>query len=135
MSGRKCAVYRYDCDVNMNEQGYIILLGDPVPAGAIITNALLVVDREPLSKGPRPRCSTIMLSLERPGDLLPECSISRPPWYIYPGGRRCIEIGRDNLPIESTGRNLSVLIGGADLLTGAFRVVLEYIELGGGGEK
>jgi len=133
---RKQVVYRYDCDAgDLNKQGYIILLGDPVPAGTIITNAVLIVDREPLSKGPRPRCSTIMLSVERPGDLLPECSISRPPWYIYSGERRCIEIGQDNLPIESTGRNLSVLIGGADLLTGAFRVLLEYIELEEGGKK
>lgn len=127
---KKLTVAYYYCEVDGGAVGTKTLRGSSVPEGVLVTDAILYIDVIPLVVPQMAvpfHYATISLSLEKYGDLLHDCPISEYPWGCHGSNR--IDFKSSSVPIQMRDeRNVVATIKGEDLASGAFRIILEYIE-------
>lgn len=116
-------VARYDFATDGGAVGDITLRGDQqIPSGAVIVDALLIVDT-PLTSG---GAGTVALKVESSADILSADAVSGAPWSTS-GAKRCT-LTATSAPVTTTAaRDVTATVGTAALTAGAFRVVVWYV--------
>lgn len=124
-SGRqKAALGRYDFAVDGGAVGDIVLRGDSIPAGAVIVDALLIVDTAPTSGG----SATIAVKTEGAADVQSAAAIGGAPWSTT--GAKRTTLTATSAPVTTTvSRQIVATVGTAALTAGKFRVVVRYLEV------
>lgn len=120
-SSRAYAEYAFAADGGA--VGDIVLRGESIPAGAVVTDVLLVVDTVPTSGG----LATIAVRVEAAGDAQGAAAISGAPWST--AGAKRGSLTATSAPVRTTAtRAITASVGTAALTAGAFRVLVEYVE-------
>lgn len=115
----------YDFAVEGGATGDIVLRGDRVPSGAIVTEAIIVVDTVLTSAG----AATVALKTEAAADINAADAISGAPWSTTGAKRADALVGADKGIKTTAARTLSATVGTAALTAGKFSVVVSYMEL------
>lgn len=98
--------------------------GSALPAGALILSASIEVTTVPTSGG----AATIAVQTESAGDVQAAAAISGAPWSTT-GLKLSSARTRATVPLKlAAASDLSIVVAGAALTAGAFRVYVEYIE-------
>lgn len=119
------AVGRYDFALDSGAVGDIVLRGDTLPAGAVITDVLIHVDTPPTSAG----AATVALRAESAADLNAAAAISGAPWST--AGAKRGGLTATSAPVKTTvPRAITATVGTAALTAGKFRVFVTYHVLG-----
>ncbi len=120
----KRALYRYSFATEGGAVGDITLRGDSIPSGAIVTDALILVDTALTSGG----SATVALKLQSAADINAADAFDGAPWSTT--GAKRGDFDADTAPILLTAaRTLVATVGTAALTAGAFRVVVTYLEV------
>lgn len=121
----KAAMGRYNFATDGGAVGTINLRGDHLPAGAVIVDALLIVDTA-LAGGTG--TDTLSLGSEAAADVQAAAARSGAPWST--AGAKRVSLTATSAPVQTTAaRNLTFTIAGTALTAGAFRVVVSYVEV------
>lgn len=121
----KYAYGKYDFTTLGGTIGAITLTGDSIPSGAIILDALLVVDVAPTSAG---STATIAVSVEGANDIVSAVIITNATWTSLTAKRTAMTA--TTAPITTTAaRSIVATVATQNLTAGTFRVVVEYVEL------
>lgn len=121
----KSAMGRYNFATDGGAVGTINLRGDQLPAGAVVVNALLIVDTA-LAGGTG--TDTLSLGSEAAGDIQAAAARSGAPWSTT--GAKRVSLTATSSPVTTTAaRSLTFAINGTALTAGAFRLVVEYVEV------
>ena len=127
-SGKGKVTAEYDFDDAGGDIGTIFLPHDPLPIGAIVTNAYIENLTVPTSSG----AATIAVQIEGADDIVAATAISGAPWSST--GTKdtdAPEPGTESSYIKTTAlRQLAIVIATAALTAGRFKVVIEYDETG-----
>lgn len=115
----------YDFAVEGGAAGDIVLRGDSIPSGAIITEAIIVVDTVLTSAG----AATVALKTEAAADINAADAISGAPWSTTGVKRADALVGADKGIKTTAARTISATVGTAALTAGKFSVVIHYVEL------
>jgi hypothetical protein len=101
----------------------IVTTGDTVPAGAIITDCILIVDTTPTSSG----SATIALKVD---DATLDAAVAYSGAPYSTTGPKRVDVTGAATPVSPTAAGkLKVTVGTAALTAGIFRVAIEYIEV------
>lgn len=120
----KHALLRYSFATDGGVVGDIALRGDAVPSGAVVLDALILVDTALTSGG----SATVALKLQSAADINAADAFDGNPWSTT--GAKRGDFDADTVPILLTAaRTLVATVATAALTAGAFRVVLSYIEV------
>lgn len=121
----RSAVGLYDFAVDGGAQGDIVLRGDTIPSGAIITDALINVETILTSGG----SATVAIKTEGAADINAADAISGAPWST--AGAKRADFTATTAVIKTTAaRSIVATVGTADLTAGKFTVVVWYLQLG-----
>ena len=122
--GRPARAYaEYSFATDGGAVGDIVLRGDLIPSGAVVTDALLVVDTALTSGG----AATVAVRVEGAGDVQAAAAVSGAPWSTT--GAKRGSLTATSTPVRTTAaRSITASVATAALTAGAFRVVVEYIE-------
>lgn len=114
----------YDFSVAGGAVGDIVLQGDAIPAGAIITDALINVDTVLTSGG----AATVAIKVEGAADINAADAISGAPWSA--AGAKRGDFTATTAPVKTTAaRSIVATVGTAALTAGKFTVIVFYVEL------
>lgn len=117
-------VHLYDFATDAGAQGDIALRGETLPNGAIITDALLIVETIPTSGG----SATIAVKVEGAADVQAAAAISGAPWSTT-GKKRGSALTATTAPLSLTAaRTPTITVGTADLTAGRIKVVLKWFQ-------
>ena len=118
---------RYEFAVDGGAQGTIAISGsDKIPTGAYILGGFAEVDTVPTSGG----AATIAVTVEAANDIIAAAAISGAPWSTV-GRKSVIPVFTGATTVKTTAkRDISVVIGTADLTAGVIDVVLFFVTLG-----
>lgn len=120
----KPAFARYDFAVDGGAVGDITLRGDTIPSGAIVTDALILVDTALDSGG----SATVALKVQGAADINNADAFGGAPWSST--GAKRADFTATTAPILTTAvRSIKATVGTAALIAGAFRVVVWYVEV------
>jgi len=120
----KVAVGTYDFAVDGGAVGALTLRGDTIPAGAVITDSLIVVQTKVESGGE----ATVLLSAEAEGDLQASKKVSEAPWSTATPKRGAVTA--TGTPVATTAaRGIVAKVGTAALTKGKFKVLVTYMEV------
>lgn len=113
------AVYNFGFDGGA--VGTIVLRGDTIPSGAIITSTILNVDTALTSGG----SATLALQAESANDIVTATAYGSAPWSST--GPKRGGLTATSAPILTTAeRSISAVIGTAALTAGKFSVLVDY---------
>lgn len=113
----------YDFAVDGGAVGDIVLRGQSVPSGAIITDVLIKVTTALTSGG----AATVALKSEGAADLNAADAISGAPWSTT--GAKRGDLDADTAPVTTTAdRAITATVGTAALTAGKFTVFVTYVE-------
>lgn len=122
--GKGEVVAEYDYAKHGGAVGTLYLAHDPLPLGAVVTNAYLDVLTALTSDG----AATGALQIESSDDIIAATAVSGAPWSTT--GRKdtdAPEPGTESGYIKTTAlRQLAFVIGMAVLTAGRFKAVIEY---------
>lgn len=125
MGETKTAVGRYSFATDGGAVGTINLRGDRLPSGAVVIDALLIVDTA-LTGGTG--TDTLSLGSEAADDVQAAAARSGAPWSTT--GAKRVTLTATSAPVTTTAaRNLTFAINGTALTAGAFRLVVSYVEV------
>lgn len=115
--------YYYKFSVDGGAVGTIPLRGPKLPNGAVVTDALLVVDT-PLGSG---GAATAALQAQAAADIQAAVAFNAAP-FATAGAKRASALTAVAPPVSVSGgaKQPSMVVGSAALNAGAFRLVLEY---------
>lgn len=120
----KPAVGRYDFAIDGGAVGDIALRGDSVPSGAVIVDALILVDTALTSGG----SATVAIKTEGAADINAADAFGGAPWSST--GAKRGDFTATTAPITTTAsRAITATVGTAALTAGKFRVVVWYVEV------
>lgn len=120
----KHALFRYSFASEGGAVGDITLRGDPVPSGAIVIDALILVDTILASGG----SATVALKIQGAADINNADAFDGAPWSTT--GAKRGDFDADTAPILLTAdRILKATVAVAALTGGAFRAVVSYVEV------
>ncbi len=120
----KHALFRYSFATEGGAVGDITLRGTAIPSGAIIKDALILIDT-PLTSG---GSATVALKIQGAADVNAADAFDGAPWST--AGAKRADFDADTAPILLTAdRTLVATVGTAALTAGAFRVVVDYVEV------
>lgn len=116
-------ICNYDFATDGGATGDIALRGEAVPSGAIITDALLLVDTIPTSGG----AATIAVKVEGAADIQAAAAISGAPWSTT-GAKRASAVTATSATVVTTAsRQPTITVGTAALTAGKLKVILKYV--------
>lgn len=119
----KYAQAKYDFAVHGGAQGDIVLTGDTIPNGAVVTDALLLVDTPVTGAS-----ATLAIKVQSAADINAADAISGAPWST--AGAKRADFTATTAPILLTAdRSITATVATADLTAGVFRVVVAYVEV------
>ncbi|MEV4180190.1 hypothetical protein AB0J28_01925 [Streptosporangium canum] len=119
----KAAVARYDFAVDGGAIGVITLRGDTIPAGAIITDALIDVTTALAGA-----TATMSVGTEGAADVQSATVVTGAP-YSTTGAKR-LSLTSTTAPVKTTAkRNITATIATAGVTAGKFSVIVWYIEV------
>lgn len=125
--GKHTVVAEYSFDRHGGAVGTIYLAHNPLPIGAVVTNSYMDVLTLLVGGG-----ASVAVNIEAAGDIQAAAAVSGAPWSTT--GRKdttAPEPGTETGYIKTTAlRQLAVVISGAALTQGRFKVVLEYDAIG-----
>lgn len=125
MGRTKVARGLYEFALDGGAVGDIVLRGDSLPSGAIITDALIHVDTALTSGG----AATVAIKTEGAADINAADAISGAPWSTT--GAKRGDFTATTAPIKTTAaRNITATVATAALTAGKFSVLVFYVELG-----
>jgi hypothetical protein len=117
--------YRYDFAVDGGATGTITLHGPKLPSGALVTDAVVIVDTAPVGAG----ASIALTTGEGAGDIQAAAAISGAPWSTI-GAKRASALTASTAPVRLTqDRAPGFVISGAALTAGKVRMVLTVMEV------
>ncbi len=120
----KTALFRYSFATEGGAVGDITLRGDAVPSGAVVLDALILVDTALTSGG----SATVALKLQSAADINAADAFDGSPWST--AGAKRVDFDADTVPLLLTAnRTLAATVATAALTAGAFRVVVFYVEV------
>jgi hypothetical protein len=117
--------YRYEFGVDSGAVGAVPLRGPNLPAGAVIVDALLLVDTVPTSGG----AATMRLDAEASGDVQAAAAISGAPWATVGAKRVTLTATSAPVRLATVDRQPNLQIATAALTAGKFRLLLSVVEL------
>lgn len=101
----------------------IALTGDAIPTGAVITDALLLVDTLPTSGG----LATITVGTEGAADIQASVAFNAAP-FASTGAKRASLTATSAPVVTTAARPITITIGTAALTAGKCRVVVTYLD-------
>lgn len=123
--GRKSAVATYLFATHGGAVGDITLTSDSIPSGAVILDAYIKVTTALTSAG----AATVAVKVEGAADINAADAIAGAPWSTT--GTKRADLTATTAPVVTTAaRSIVATVAVAALTTGAFTVVVEYIEFG-----
>lgn len=124
---RKVARGDYDFAVKGGAQGTIALMGQlGIPKGALVVTGKIIVDTAVLSLG----SATVAVQVESAGDIV--AATGKATWTL--GVKNVLpadttgSISASTAVLTTAARDISIVIGAADLTAGKFSVILEYLD-------
>lgn len=121
---RRLAVGLYSFATDGGAVGDIVLRGDQIPSGAIITDVLINVDTALTSGG----AATVALKAESAADLNTADAISGAPWSTT--GAKRGDLTATTAPVKTTAaRSITATVATAALTAGKFSVYVSYLEI------
>lgn len=116
----------YDFATDGGAVGDIVLRGDTIPSGAIITDALIYVTTIPTSGG----SATIAAKVQGAADIQAAAAYSGAPWSTAAAAVRCSAVTATAAPIVTTAaRTPTITVATAALTAGTFTVLVMYYVL------
>jgi hypothetical protein len=115
----------YDFAVDGGTVGTKTLRGGKVPGGALITDAVVVIDTA-LAGGTV--TDTLALQAEAAGDIQTATARNAAPWSTTGGKRHSGGASTAAPPLTTQERQISFVVAGTALTGGKFRVFIRYIE-------
>lgn len=113
----------YDFATDGGLVGDIALRGEALPLGAIVTDALLIVDTIPTSGGG----ATIAVKVEGAADIQAAAAIAGAPWSTT-GAKRASAVTATSTVVTTTAsRQPTITVGTAALTAGKLKVILKYV--------
>jgi hypothetical protein len=123
-TSRYDTVYRYEVAEDTGTVGVKVLRGPTLPAGAIVTDAVLVVDTA-LTGGTV--TDTLSLGLETATDVQAAAARNASPWSST--GARHVTLSATAAPVRVTADDIpSLTINGSALTAGKLRLIVTVIE-------
>lgn len=117
-------ILNYDFAKDGGAVGDIAMRGEAVPSGAIVTDALIIVDTPPTSDG----SATIAIKLQGANDVQTAAAFDGSPWSAATA-KRASAITATAAPLKATAaRQATVTVGTADLTGGTFKLILKYVQ-------
>lgn len=117
-------IANYDFATDGGAVGDIALRGEAIPSGAVITDALLLVDTIPTSGG----AATIAVKVEGAADIQAAAAIAGAPWSTATP-KRASAVTATSAPLVTTAsRQPTITVATAALTAGKFKVILAYIQ-------
>lgn len=115
-------IANYDFATDGGLIGDIALRGEAIPLGAIVTDALLIVDTIPTGAG-----ATIAVKVEGAADIQAAVAISGAPWSTT-GAKRASAVTATSAVVTTTAsRQPTITVGTANLTAGTFKLILKYV--------
>jgi hypothetical protein len=116
-------ISNYDFATDGGAVGDIALRGEAIPSGAIVTNALIIVDTPPTSGG----SATIAVKIEGAADIQAAVAYNGAPWSTA-GAKRASVLTSTAAPIVTTAsRQPTITVGTAALTAGRIKLILVYM--------
>jgi hypothetical protein len=117
--------YRYDFADQGGTTGTKTMRGPTIPSGAVVTDALIVVDTVPVGSG----ASIALTTGEATGDVQVAAAISGAPWSST-GAKRGSALTASSAPVRCTAdRAPGLVISAAALTAGKVRLILTITEV------
>jgi hypothetical protein len=117
-------IANYDFATDGGAIGDIALRGEAIPSGAIITDALLLIDTVPTSGG----AATVAVKVEGAADIQAAAAISGSPWSAATA-KRCSAVTATAAPVVTTAaRQPTITVAAATLTAGKFKLILKYVQ-------
>ena len=118
------AVAEYSFARDGGAQAAIPLVGDKIPSGAIVTDALISVETLCASSS---NTATIALSIQSAADLQAAAAVSGAP-FSATGAKRCSALTATTAPIPTTAeRTITATVAVQNLTAGKFKVAVTYV--------
>lgn len=115
-------ISNYDFATDGGVIGDIALRGEALPLGAIVTDALIIVDTIPTGAG-----ATIAVKVEGAADIQAAAAISGTPWSTT-GAKRASAVTATSAVVTTTAsRQPTITVATAALTAGKFKVILKYV--------